>query len=281
MNPSILLWEYKQHTPWKHNLSLNVKRFKRIPYRIGVIKNLYISMKFSNNFHFQIVGCLFISAILIIPHALHITEGSGINQQLYPINSKPYGLTYGEWSSKWWQWAMSIPTKDSPIVDKTGAKCAVGQNDPNVWFLAGTGGGEANRVCAIPAGKAIFFPIINVECDYSYPNLKTESDLRKCAKDDQDKVTNLLTTVDGVAIPDLKQYRVQSPLFNMTVPKDNVMGIPPGTAQAVSDGFWVFLRPLPPGKHEIDFTGSLADFTATGPLNLVEDAKYDVTITEP
>jgi hypothetical protein len=75
----------------------------------------------------------------MIPLALPITEGSGISQ-LYPTNSKPYGLTYGEWSAKWWQWAMSIPTKDSPIVDKTGAKCAVGQNDPNVWFLAGTGG---------------------------------------------------------------------------------------------------------------------------------------------
>jgi hypothetical protein len=239
-------------------------------------------MKFSNNYHFHVVGCLFIFASLIIPLALPIIEGSGINQQLYPINSKPYGLTYGEWSAKWWQWAISIPTEDSPIVDRTGAKCAVGQNDPNVWFLAGTGGGEAGRVCAIPAGKAIFFPVINMECSFTeFPDLKAESDLKKCAKDDQDKVTNLLATVDGVAIPDLKKYRVQSPLFNMTAPGDNVMGIPPGTTQTVSDGFWVFLKPLSPGKHEIHFTGSLADFTATGPLNLVEDAKYDLTITEP
>ena len=141
--------------------------------------------------------------------------------------------------------------------------------------------GEVSRACSIPAGKAIFFPVINVECDYTSPNLKTESDLRKCATDDQNKVSNLRATVDGVAIPDLEKYRAQSPLFNMTVPKDNVMGIPPGTTQAVSDGFWVFLKPLSPGKHEIHFTGSLADFTATGPLNLVEDVKYDITITNP
>lgn len=238
-------------------------------------------MKFSNNYHFHVVGCLFIFASLIIPLALPITEGSGISQQVYPINSKPFGLTYGEWSAKWWQWGLSIPTKDSPIVDETGTKCDVGQKDPNVWFLSGHGGGEVSRACSIPAGKAIFFPVINVECDYSSPNLKTESDLRKCAKDDQDKVSNLRATVDGVAIPDLENYRVQSPLFNMTVPKDNVMGIPPGTIQAVSDGFWIFLKPLSPGKHEIHFTGSLADFTATGPLNLVEDVKYDITITNP
>jgi hypothetical protein len=162
---------------------------------------LQVLAKNSFSYHFQVVGCLFIFASLIIPLALPITEGSSINQQLYPINSKPYGLTYGEWSAKWWQWAMSIPTKDSPIVDKSDAKCAVGQNDPNVWFLAGTGGGEADRVCAIPAGKAIFFPVINVECSFTeFPDLKTESDLRKCAMDDQDKVTNLLATVDGVSM---------------------------------------------------------------------------------
>ena len=111
--------------------------------------------------------------------------------------------------------------------------------------------------------------------------MKTESDLRSCAKADQDKATNLQVTVDGVAISDVKMYRVQSPLFNVTIPKDNVIGSPPGTTQAVSDGFWILLKPLPVGKHQIHFSGSLVDFTATGPLNLISDAKYNITITNP
>ena len=103
--------------------------------------------------------------------------------------------------------------------------------------------------------------------------MKTESDLRSCAKADQDKATNLQVTVDGVW--------VQSPLFNVTIPKDNVIGSPPGTTQAVSDGFWILLKPLPVGKHQIHFSGSLVDFTATGPLNFISDAKYNITITNP
>ena len=79
--------------------------------------------------------------------------------------------------------------------------------------------------------KPVFITLI------STPDLKTESDLRSCAKADQDKATNLQVTVDGVAISDVKMYRVQSPLFNVTIPKDNVIGSPPGTTQAVSDGF--------------------------------------------
>jgi hypothetical protein len=236
-------------------------------------------MKFADNYQPLVIGCLFILTVLVIPITFSDTGGSNSSQSVYPINSKPYGLTYGEWTVKWWQWASSIPAKDNPVADENGEKCAVGQNDPNVWFIAGTGGGEATRACTIPAGKAILVSIINVVCSYATdPGLKSESELRSCAKADQDKATNLQASVDGVAIPNLKMYRVQSPLFNMTLPNDNVLASPPGTTQAVSDGYWILLKPLQLGNHEIHFSGSLVDFTATGALNFVSDAKYDIRI---
>ena len=39
--------------------------------------------------------------------------------------------------------AFSIPSKDSPALDKTGENCGIGQSGP-VWFLAGVTGGKAN-----------------------------------------------------------------------------------------------------------------------------------------
>jgi hypothetical protein len=239
-------------------------------------------MKFDGSFfELHVIGCILIIAVFLIFVTSISAEGTNIGPNVYPPGSKPFGLTYGEWSAKWWQWAMSIPIKDNPVVDENGEKCAIGQKDANVWFLAGTGGGEVTRSCNIPAEKAIFFPLLNVECDYFSPDLTTEADLRKCAKADQDKATNLQASVDGVAIPDVKIYRAQSPLFNVTIPKDNTMGYPPGITQAISDGFWILLKPLPAGKHTIEFSGSLVDFTSTGPVNFVSDAKYDVTITNP
>jgi len=224
-----------------------------------------------------IVGVMVLIELGAFSSFLHVYGAIG-NVGIYPVESKPYGLTYGQWTAKWWQWALSIPTKDNPVVDETGEKCGVGQNDTNVWFLAGTGGGKITRTCTVPAGKAIFFPMINVQCDYSTPELKTESDLRVCAKEDQDKATNLQATVDGVAITDLKKYRVQSPLFNVTRPPDNTSGLPAGTTQSVSDGYWILLKPLTPGKHEIRFSGSLVDYTATAPLNFISDSTYQITV---
>ena len=66
--------------------------------------------------------------------------------EVYPIDSKLYGLTYGEWSAKWWQWVHSIPAENNPITDTTGIECARGQNGP-VWFLVGTYGGPVERAC--------------------------------------------------------------------------------------------------------------------------------------
>jgi hypothetical protein len=28
---------------------------------------------------------------------------------VFSADSKPYGLTYGEWTAKWWQWVYLIP----------------------------------------------------------------------------------------------------------------------------------------------------------------------------
>ena len=55
---------------------------------------------------------------------------------VYPPGSNPLGVTYGEWTAKWWQWLLSIPGPVNPNLDTTGANCAQGQSGP-VWFLAG------------------------------------------------------------------------------------------------------------------------------------------------
>jgi hypothetical protein len=181
---------------------------------------------------------------------------------VFNTTSKPFGLTYGDWTARWWQWAYSIPKDIHPAYDNTGKHCAVNQNGP-VWFFPGTYGKSVVRDCTVPAGKAILFPILNSECSFGeFPNLKTIQQLRMCAKVFQDQVIQLQASVDGMPIPDLEKYRIQSLQFNFTLPKDNILGLPANTStQAVADGNWVFLKPLPQGKHEITFRGNTVGST--------------------
>jgi hypothetical protein len=191
---------------------------------------------------------------------------------VFSTDSKPYNLTYGEWTARWWQWAYAIPKNINPSYDDTGKYCSVGQSGP-VWFLTSTYKHAVNRYCNVPAGKAILFTILNSECSYAeFPNLKTEQQLRQCAKEMQDSVVHVQASVDGIGIRDLYKYRVQSPLFNFTLPKDNILGLPAFTnTQSVSDGNWVFLEPLSIGKHVICFKGDLKNVSnsssATTPTN--------------
>jgi hypothetical protein len=233
------------------------------------------------NSHGQVIPILIVVVGLLLAPAVHpfaMAQNNGVNEAVFPSDSKPYGIPYAEWTAKWWQWANSIPTPLNPASDKTGQNCAQSQGGP-VWFLAGTFGGKADRTCTIPGGKAILFPIINSECSYKEnPTSKTESDLRACAKHFQDETTQMQASVDGVPVQNLQMYRVQTPLFNETFPSANGAGVSPGNTQAAADGNWVFLKPLAAGKHELHFSGVSVDFTSTGTNTFATDATYHITV---
>src|SRR5687767_2637946 len=112
-----------------------------------------------------IVAVLIVSMLAISPLA-SFAQTSDKGPSVFSPDSKPYGMTYQEWTAKWWQWFISIPADKNPINDPTGERCAEGQSGP-VWFLVGSGGGRAERECTVPAGKAIMIPSINVECAFS------------------------------------------------------------------------------------------------------------------
>lgn len=164
----------------------------------------------------------------------------------------------------------------NPFFDENGscANGAQGQLGP-VWFLTGVinVSGTAVRNCTVPTGKALFFPIINVECSTLEPppfHGDNEAELRACAKGFG--FENVFAEIDGVAVQDLDRYLVDSPLFTFTVPPDNVLGVAAGTGQSVSNGHFLMLAPLSVGEHVIRFGGA---FTSGG---FTLDITYNLTV---
>jgi hypothetical protein len=194
---------------------------------------------------------------------------------MYRRDENPFGKTWEEWTAKWWRWILSIPKESNPGIDTTGKKFDTNQNDPNVLFLVGTYGGSAERNYTIPKGKALLFPIINFTTSYAEePALKTESELISRAKSDIDDIVNKEATVDGVGLHEVDKYRVASLPFDITLPENNALGLEAGPTLAVSDGYWVFLKPLTPGKHEIHAAGSCSSGKTT------VDITFRLTVNE-
>ena len=175
--------------------------------------------------------------------------------ELYAPDSMPFGRTYAEWTAKWWQWVLALPKTENPLVGDTGKDCTNNQGGP-VWFLAGTLQGQAERSCIIPADKAILFPVINFEASVAENDGTTQEELAARAKFEMDQIIDMRAMINGINIDELKQYRVQSPPFNVTLSMDNVLGLPAQTTKMISEGYWIFLRPIEPGKYDLYSFGS-------------------------
>lgn len=170
---------------------------------------------------------------------------------MFPIWSRPYGLSYGEWSARWWQWLLSIPRSKNPAFDNSGANANVNQRDPNVFFLCqtidsteGTRTPTLNRKVTVNYGRSILMPIINW-VSVLHLDGETDGELVSVAKKRMDVVSTLVLTIDGVSVEEaFERYRAVSPSFDMVLSEDNILGLPPGPRHLVSDGYWIFLRCL-------------------------------------
>ena len=186
---------------------------------------------------------------------------------------------YADLAASWWQWAHSTSTSipsnqfgdpNNPTLEPRAVDCSLNQPQRKVWFLAGTSFEPftgAQRTCTVPTGTFLFFPLLHAACDNLTPPTQGVTDptiLGNCATDiiNGVTVTSLTATVNGVPVAqDLTQFRTKSPLFTFNAVADNPFapqGSPAGTGQAVSDGFYVLLTPLPPGTHVITFGGAVS-----------------------
>ena len=176
---------------------------------------------------------------------------------------------------------MPVPT--NPFFDETGELCGEEQSGP-VWFLTGVVNvsGSAERSCHVPAGKALFFPFLNFECDNLCPPIDPAlgaGGLRNLCDGFMDGAVDVACEVDGSSVQNPTGYRVTSPVFSVTFPDDNVFqffacDVPAGTyTPFVGDGIYIMLAPLPSGEHTVHFHGRLPDFG-----NFTVDILYHLTV---
>lgn len=201
--------------------------------------------------------------------ALTMTASLARAQSAYP----PASLL----ATQWWQWALSTPASENPLLDTTGAFAAVNQHG-RVWFLAGNLGGTTVRNINVPAGKALFFPIVNtfdVEngiASHVEPAAGPGGTIVFMVKQPVQTAqafvstiiataTGLSCTVDGRPLQISAANLEQSTPFSVFLPANNIVGVPAGVYfPFVDSGYYVLLPPLSPGQHTIHFAGGLTYF---------------------
>lgn len=140
--------------------------------------------------------------------------------------------------------------------------------------ISGAGSSTLTRTCTIPAGKSILFQPAGNECSYAEnPSLKTESELRACVRY-CGRPSEFNPSIDRRSLQNLQHYIVQTRLFNMTFPQNNLAGTPAGPTHA----YLTFLQPLPSGNHEIHFNQVTLGNPATGTSSFAYDLTYHLVV---
>ncbi len=206
--------------------------------------------------------------------AAHAGESAFVQQSNFKLD----GRSAADLSAEWWKWAMSSPDEESPLRDTSGAHCDAGQQG-KVWFLAGGFGSSlVRRRCTIPAGKYIFFPVISMAYwPQEEDSGDTCSDAIKNAAVNNDTAIDLFVELDGKRIKNPKRFRAKTKkcfdIFEW-VPEERK---PYSAFPSASDGYWILLKPLKPGKHKIRFGGHYNHTTSAHGNNL-QDIEYDIRV---
>ena len=171
--------------------------------------------------------------------------GEKAGSALFEKNARPYGISMERWSELLWRWIYQQPAEANPLLDNTGASCAIDQHGP-VWFLASVIPGAPHfvgeRSCTIPRHTALLVYFLEV-------------------------------SIDGVPQPDMLRFRftsddlfqIKGDLSLQTALDSCVTG---GPQPAVSDGYSFMVKPLAPGEHTLvwhvkDTFGMTGDTTLT------------------
>ncbi|MFB8049649.1 signal protein [Streptomyces rubiginosohelvolus] len=149
-----------------------------------------------------------------------------------------------ELQGRWWTWAASEPEATNPVADTDGSLC--GRHQPrDVWFLAGTFGGQVKRDCRVPHGRPIVVPVIN-----------SFGDRQSCAAFMRDAQGTVV--LDGEPVePEAHEGEdivVEGAPGNAVTEEEGIFS-------ATGCGLWVQVPPLEPGEHSLVIRGRSGDLS--------------------
>jgi len=186
------------------------------------------------------------------------------NLKFFPIDSKPHGLNYSEWSSEYYKWIASIPEdQNHPVKEKTGEHCTTYQNNTHMFFLVDAlSGNPVSRMCDIPKDKAIFINLLYSLCDEKNDREDFQSKPIQCVEEGLAD-THISFSIDGVLFdgksePDINKFKTDPIFLNVSYSTGNYLLIdgdylPAKTYKSIIGAYQIILEPLPVGEHIIAF----------------------------
>ena len=227
---------------------------------------------------------LYILLSLVATYYITVPIVTGYNVDFYSKDESPFGISYGDWVAKYWNWDLSIPLdrKTNNLLGLNENGCLVHRENSMVMLADTAAGGIWNQKCTISRNAGILIPIWTGECDQAGKGTENYSykQLSDCARSyDLGKIKGQVK-VDGIPVATLEalDYKtnvmnnvieVYTKQFNATNPINTHFIVERyGTFPGAAHGWFVFLKPLQPGNHTVYYQNSVEPTTLSGAGNV-------------
>jgi len=222
------------------------------------------------------LSLMFLCTVAII--CIGFTFALGV--EVFSKDEQPFGIPYDEWPSKYWNWMISLTPEQA---ESPNGSCPVNIAGSMVMLLDPSISGKHRFECDISSKAGIMISSWNGVFENNnkdeVPDNTPVEKLSRMAKEQLNlgAVTSDVQ-VDGKSIAKLDEISSMSPNnilnykinimnnfveiyakpFNLTIPEntyapDQVFGTWPAGGQ----GWFTFLKPLPPGDHEVWYSLSV------------------------
>jgi hypothetical protein len=227
---------------------------------------------------------LWLTLSIVSIYSIIVASASGYSIDLFQKDESPFGIPYDVWIAKYWNWTASIPidpeTNTFASLKENG--CLIHEEGSVVMLVDPAVGGKINQICQISSSEGILIAIWSGECDAAMPELQGArfEKISECARGfDLGKVKGLVK-VDNVPIAklDVVDYSINTMQnvteiytkgFNINLPSNtHIPTVKYGTFPAAVHGWFVFLKPLPPGEHTIYLQNIVDPTTLSGATNV-------------
>ncbi|MGB9169151.1 MAG: hypothetical protein WCB31_09520 [Nitrososphaeraceae archaeon] len=169
----------------------------------------------------------------------------------------------------------SLPTNDNPVNDSNGSKAGlINRGNPNVFKLAHSRSGPANRNIQVKVGNVLFIPVMSGIV--TQPEVPNATSLQQCADKDQSSITSVGLEVNGSAVQNLGNYRVMTDEFNVNHPQNNINQVPSGNHKALAKSIVVMVKCDQPETFKIKWNGNL---NCNGADCIEQNYSEDITYT--
>ena len=214
---------------------------------------------------------------------------------IVPVNENFRGMSYGDWAAVWTRWLFSedpsayygdqiIFLRGNVNYEPAGGVVGAPRHFDASCIYDRTG----HKGETIYEQTALFIPIITVTnilgTTFEGTVMDNEIDLRSFANTDINGSREIWGTIrrrGGTTqriARDLQNFRIESPIFRLRISPsspliDKMEGGPliPGVYDALTAGYFLIVRSLPPSRYRIPFGGR-------GYGTYVTNAAYDITV---